>query len=121
MAEAVVFQGLDALDYGGIRANVVRIPEVASRLLEAQEYWDKGGGRDFDLFNFVSSDDQTFLSNIRKKSLASAVVQLGLYDRYLRHHPVPQIFVGNSNGDPALLVVAGVWNFQELVTKSQAL
>jgi hypothetical protein len=121
MSEAVVFQGLNALDFEEIRASVVRIPEVTRRIMEAQQLWDASEAPHFDLFNFVASEDRVFMSNIRLKSLASAVVQVGLYDRYLRFHKAPRFFVGNTNGDAAVKVAAGILTFTELVTESPAL
>lgn len=121
MSEAVVFQGLNALDFEGIRTNVVRIPEVTKRILEAQLSWDQNEAQSFDFFNFIASEDKVFLGNIRLKSLAAAIVQVGLYDRYLKHYPQPDIFVGNSNGDSAMLVATGQISFSEMVSSSQAL
>lgn len=121
MSEAVVFQGLNALDFEEIRTSVVRIPEVTRRIMEAQRIWDSSEATHFDFFNFIASEDRVFMSNIRLKSLAAAVVQVGLFDRYLRYHQRPQVLVGNSNGDSALKVASGILTFEEMVSQSAAL
>ena len=121
MSDAVVFQGLNALDFEEIRASVVRIPEVTRRIMEAQRIWDSSEASHFDFFNFIASEDRVFMSNIRLKSLAAAVVQVGLYERFLRYHKPPQIIVGNANGDSALKVAAGILTFEEMVSQSAAL
>jgi hypothetical protein len=121
VSEAVVFQGLNALDFIDIRANVVRIPEVTKRISEAQKSWDASGANSLDLCNFIASEDRVFLGNIRLKSMASAIVQVGLFDRYLRFHQRPNIFVGNTNGDSAMLVTSGKISFSEMISTSPAL
>lgn len=120
MTEAVIFNGLNSLDFQEIRSNVTRIPEVILRIREAQTVWEQSGKHDFDLLNFICSDNATFYGNIHLKSLASAVVQVGLYDRYLRFQPEPQFLIGNFNGDSALKVAAEIMSFQQMVLNSAA-
>lgn len=118
MVEAIVFNGINSLDFQDVRSNVTRIPEVIARIRNAQAVWDEKQLAQFDLLNFICSDDKTFFNNIHLKSLATAVVQTGLYDRYLRFHKLPQYFVGNFNGDSALQVACGLISFEELVANS---
>lgn len=120
MQDTIVFNGPSALDFQDIRTHVIRIPEVISRLRQAQEIWDRSGFPEFDLANFIASEDRIFLGNIRLKSLAAAVVQVGLYDRYIKHHRTPAFIIGNFNGDSAMKVVAGMISFEELVMQSNA-
>ena len=120
MIESVIFNGLNSLDFQDVRSNVTRIPEVIKRIREAQTLWDDNQDTHFDLLNFICSDNKTFYSNIHLKSLASAVVQVGLYDRYLRFQKKPEFLVGNYNGDSVLKVATGEMTFAELVIKSAA-
>ncbi|MEO0337102.1 MAG: hypothetical protein AAF202_11950, partial [Pseudomonadota bacterium] len=69
---------------------------------------------------FIVSDDKTFLSHIRYKSLAACIVQVGLFDRYLRYNKSPQFMVGNINGDSALQVACGVISFESMIKRSAA-
>jgi hypothetical protein len=120
MREALVFNGASNLDFQEIRTNVVRIPEVVQRIREAQEIWDKVSTIPLDLANFIGSEDDVFLSHIKLKSFATAVVQVGLLDRYLKNHKMPEYVLGAINGDSPMKVAIGLMTFFELVSESAA-
>lgn len=120
MRDALVFNGARNLDFQDIRANVIRIPEVIQRLRQAQQIWDTVATKPLDLLNFVGSDDTVFLNNIKLKSFATAVVQVGLLDRYLRNYRLPDFVVGAINGDSPMRVAIGQMDFVDLVTESPA-
>jgi hypothetical protein len=120
MREALVFNGASNLDFQEIRTNVVRIPEVVQRIREAQEIWDKVSTVPLDLANFIGSEDDVFLSHIKLKSFATAVVQMGLLDRYLKNHKMPEYVLGAINGDSPMKVAIGLMTFFELVSESAA-
>src|SRR5690606_28690455 len=69
----------------------------------------------------IASDDRIFLGNIRLKSLAASVVQIGLYDRYVKHFKTPEYILGNFNGDSAMKVAAGLISLEELLLQSNAI
>ncbi|MGE0527055.1 MAG: hypothetical protein AB7G93_14665 [Bdellovibrionales bacterium] len=121
MRDALVFNGASNLDFQDIRANVIRIPEVIHRIREAQEIWDAVSPAALDLANFVASEDSVFLSHIRLKSFATAVVQVGLLDRYLKSHPMPEYVMGAINGDAPMKVAMRKQSFFEMVAESPAL
>jgi hypothetical protein len=120
MREALVFNGASNLDFQDIRTNVVRIPEVVQRIREAQDIWDKVSSVPLDLANFIGSEDDVFLSHIKLKSFATAVVQVGLLDRYLKTHKMPEYVLGAINGDSPMKVAIGLMTFFELVSESAA-
>ncbi len=121
MKGAVVFNGINALDFHAVRCNVVRIPEVVKRLRDAQRIWDDVECLEgLELANFIASDDEVFLGNIRLKSLASAIVQVGLYDRYIKAFGVPECLIGSINGDSALAVAVGLYSFEDMIRNSAA-
>jgi hypothetical protein len=120
MREALVFNPKSVLDYHDIRANVARIPEVVGRLREAQSIWDTISPKSLDWVNFLAADDTAFLSHIRLKNLISAVVQVGLVDRFLKLYPLPEFVVGAVNGDSALQVSLGLLSFFDLLAESPA-
>jgi hypothetical protein len=120
MRGALVFNGASNLDFQDIRTNVVRIPEVVQRIREAQAIWDKVSATPLDLANFIGSEDEVFLSHIKLKSFATAVVQVGLLDRYLKNHKMPEFVVGAINGDSPMKVAMGQMTFFELVSESLA-
>lgn len=121
MREAIVFNGASNLDFQEIRTNVIRIPEVVSRIREAQQIWDKISIMSLDLANFIASEDAVFLSHIKLKSFATAVVQVGLLDRYLKTHTLAEFVIGAVNGDSPLQVAMGKISFFDMVAKSPAL
>src|SRR3954468_7812438 len=104
MRDALVFNGASNLDFQDIRTNVIRIPEVVVRIREAQKIWDSIATTSLDLANFIASEDAVFLGHIKLKSFATAVVQVGLLDRYLKTHALPEYLVGAVNGDSPLMV-----------------
>jgi hypothetical protein len=119
---AVVFSGRNGLDLIEFRTGVLRIPEVTLRLRQAQEMMSKAGAVGIDLLSALSSDDEFFFRNIQLKSLLAAIVQVGLYDRYLKTQKAAQMrshfLIGNSNGDSAMMVCAGKLSFQDMVLQS---
>lgn len=120
MFDALVFSTVNALEFNEVRQDVIRIPEVIGRVREAQEIWDSRAEASLDLVNFIGSDDRSFLSNLRLKNLATTVIQLGLLDRFRKHHELPQYILGLSNGDSALKVASGQMTFTELMQSSAA-
>jgi hypothetical protein len=121
MRDALVFNGVSNLDFQDIRTNVIRIPEVIVRIREAQKIWDTVSSTPLDLANFIGSEDSIFLSNIKLKTFATAVVQVGLLDRYLKSHQLPEFVVGIVNGDSPLKFAIGQCGFFELIGESAAL
>ena len=121
MRDAVLFNGANALDFQDIRTNVIRIPEVITRIRQAQKIWEQNHTDGFDLANFIGSDDRIFMGNIKLKNLAASVVQVGLLDRLMKIRKRPSFLVGPQNGDSPLLVAAGLMTFDDMVRGSQAL
>lgn len=119
--QTILFSGRSGLDHEAMRFASLRIPEVSMRVRAAQKILDREMSKRIDLFGFINSDNQTFLGQPQWKSLSSAVVQLGLFDRYSRQRKVPSLMVGNSNGDSALHVAADILTFEEMIMGSEAL
>ena len=116
-----LFAGRNGLDFEASRLAVTRIPEVSQRVKEAQKVLDQLSIQNFDLYNFINSDTDVFMSNIKLKSFASAIVQVGLFDRLIKNRMQPNFMIGSSNGDSAMSVCAGKKTIKELVLESQAL
>jgi hypothetical protein len=117
----VVFAGRNGLDFWELRLGAVRIPEVSMRIREAQRILDRLEVERVDLLGSTVSEDESFFRNIKIKSLLAAIVQVGLYDRLVKSQRVPDVLIGNSNGDSALLVCAGQITFEQMITTSAAL
>lgn len=118
--KTIVFSGRNGLDFNELRTSILRIPEVTIRIRQAQAILDTLDLPKVDFFNVISADDDHFFRNIKLKSLAAAVVQIGLFDRYVKNQRRPDFMVGNSNGDSAMLVCAGLQTFEDMVRGSQA-
>ncbi len=120
VTDVVLFNGINALDFQDIRDNVIRIPEVSTRIREAQDVWDALSDSEFSFYNFLVSEDSVYLSNIKLKSLLTSIVQVGLYDRYARKFGRPEYAVGMINGDSPLSVCLGELSFEDMILGSQA-
>ena len=119
---AMVFSGRNGLDFSELRAGVMRIPEVTIRIREAQAVLDSLEPKvEIDLLSTITGDDDHFFRNIKLKSLASAIVQVGLFDRLQKSQRRIDFMVGNSNGDSAMMVCAGLMTFKEMIMNSQAI
>jgi acyl transferase domain-containing protein len=119
---ALVFSGRGGLDFIELREGVVRIPEVSFRVREAQKIFDAQASRSKDLMAVIMSDDTTFFADPQMKSLLAAIVQAGLFDRYMKTHPyLPEFMIGNLVSDSAMKVAAGLMTFEAMVKESAAL
>lgn len=123
MAKSVaVFAGRNGLDFWDVRLGVLRIPEVMGRLREAQRILDSiESVPRLDLICYVASGDEHFQRNIKLKSLAAAIVQVALYERFAKLGRRPHFLLGASNSDPSMMVCAGLQTFESLVRDSAAL
>jgi hypothetical protein len=120
MKTAVVFGNGNSIDFLEIRSHVCRIPEVSLKLEEAQTIWDKECAGELSLVHFLNSENNTFFNNINVKSLALAVIQIGLFDRYVRKNEKPHFLIGDTQNDAALMVCSGQKSLEELIRGSQA-
>lgn len=118
--KAIVFSGRNGLDFNELRSSVLRIPEVTVRIRQAQSILDTLDLPKVDLFNVISSDDDSFGRNIKLKGLAATVVQIGLFDRFCKTQRRPEFMIGNSNGESAMMVCAGLQTFEEMVQNAVA-
>lgn len=118
---ALVFSGKNSLDSFELRMGVVRIPEVLGRVREAQRILDSQDLAKTDLLNIICSGDEVFKRDARMRSLLVAIVQVGLYDRFLKTQRHPDYFVGLAKADSAVRVASGVQSFQDLILNSSAI
>lgn len=120
MIRSIVFSGLHSLNFSDIRHNVVRIPEVISRVKMAQEITNNLGESacfSEDFFTTLTSDNSVYNKNIKLKSVLNCIVQLGLYDRYIKKFGRPDFLLGDINGESPLNVVIGESTFESLFQK----
>ncbi len=92
--KAIMFCGLSMLDSMHIRESMIRVPEVLARIRKAQKTIDQVTNQLVDLINFMTEEDSVFQNNAKLRRVLVNVVQLGLYDRHIKHFPKPQYFIG---------------------------
>lgn len=115
-----IFAGENDLDFLELRLGVIRIPEVSRRVWEAQSIIDGLPVEPMDLFCFLQSPDDVFFKNEEFRILLSAVVQIGLFDRYIQTSGMPSALLGKVQETSALLVCSGQKEFRDLVESSAA-
>lgn len=118
MAEVVVFNGLNTLDFHEVRSHVVRIPEVTIRLRQAQKVVDQVSEKPLDLMNTLVGSDSHQWAHSPLKNLLVSIVQVGLFDRYVRMFKLPHYIVGPTSSDSALLTCIGHQRFEVMVSQS---
>lgn len=106
MSDAVVFNPNNQLEFQEVRMNVTRIPEVMARVREAQAPWESAlGSAAGDLASFVVTEDERFAAAPRRRLVTVGVIQVGLFDRFVRAHGEPRWLIGAGEGP--LSVVTG--------------
>lgn len=118
----LLFAGRRGLDDQGTRHSVLRIPEVSRKLKQAQYLLDQIIKSDdhIDLYSFILASDSDFNLQQDLKSLVSSIVQMGLFDRYVKFRNRPQFLIGRSNGNgSAMTVCADKQSFEDFVLQSE--
>jgi malonyl CoA-acyl carrier protein transacylase len=115
MKTAVMFTGIDALDAIADRLWVLKFPEVQERILEAQDFLKKQGAENSDILSFVKETDSVFYGNFAFRAFTCGVVQVGLYERYIKYNNKPDLILGCSLGDAARTVCSGAVSFHDML------
>ena len=118
MSKAILFGGASSIDNELVRRSVIRIPEVSLRLRQAQEILDeclRARGESIDILNILSADDESFKNHLDYRGLLAFVIQVGLYDRYLRLAEESRFFISESNGQMAAEVCARSKTLAEVI------
>ena len=95
LMKAILFSGLSMMDQSSVRESLIRIPEVLNRIKSAQKTIDQLTNNSVELINCMLDDDQTFTANCKIKRVLVNLVQLGLYDRFVKNNEKPKYFVGS--------------------------
>lgn len=120
MFGALIFNSVNSLEFSEVRRNLIRIPQVSQKIWQAQKIWDQYCESSWDIFSYLNSDDEYFCRHLPLKNLSTAIVQLGMLDRFLSHYDLPPYLLGVRNGDSAVHVASGLGSFEELIKRSQA-
>lgn len=96
-ATAAYFPRLESLITTEARTAVLRVPEVQGRLRLAQMILDDlGSGAQGDLMTWMLADDCEFEAEPGLHELIEMIVQVALFERYLRFNRTPDWIVGVS-------------------------
>jgi len=117
----LLFSGRRGLDDFSIRASILRIPEVSRKINHAQNIIEKAGGKNpsqLDLISYLLSSDQEFESKTKLKSLLTSIVQIGLFDRFVKYRSRPHFLIGQLNETSAMKVCADKQSFSDLIYES---
>lgn len=115
MKSAVLFANTGVLDFLELRTSIVRIPEVIAKLKEAQTFLDRAIKDAPDLIQFITSDDQVFWSRKRIRQIAVGIVQLGLYERYVKRYGEAAHLLASDKEENPVQVLSGKMRLGEYV------
>ena len=118
MTTSVYFSAQNLLDLHEHRLSLMRLPEVLRMVHRAQDVIDRRMDGSIDLANYISSDDEVFMTSSPLRSLTTAIVQIGLFHRYAKKNSMPEFLIGNCKGDSAIEVVVGRMSLEQMVLKS---
>lgn len=117
---AVYFSTQSLLDLHEHRLNMLRVPEILRMVHRTQDVIDRRLDCSVDLANIMSADDEVFLASNGLRSLSTAIVQIGLFHRYVKNNSLPEFLIGNCRGDSAIEVIVGRMSLEQMVLKSAA-
>jgi hypothetical protein len=115
MNSVLVFTGRSAVDVESFRWQLLRVPEVSNALKEAQTTLDTCLRGSLDLVTLMQSENTQFLSSGLWRSLASQIVQIGLYRRYQKIYAQPRFLIGETKASSAFSVCLGKVTLEEAV------
>lgn len=116
--KAVLFGKTGGLDNCEVRASLLRIPEVLTRVKKAQKVIDQTDCCQVDLINHLLSEDIDYHQQPELKELLASVVHLGLYDRFLAKGGTPRFFVAPSYSASPVYPCIGKTTFQGMIVES---
>ena len=112
----LLFAGRRGLDDYNLRTSIIRVPEVSQKIKSAQLIFDHKENS-IDLYSYALSSDTDYSDRPQLRVLVSEIVQIGLYERYIKFRHKPQFMIGKMNNS-ALKVCSGKMSFQEFVINS---
>jgi len=113
MKKVLLFPGIDALDDTSIRQQCMHIPEVVTRIAEAQSVLNDIN-LPINLAHIMTEKSVDSFDWVVGLSLAAMATQVGIFDRYLNDGHQPDALLSMSQGDLARAVCAGVGSFKEV-------
>ncbi len=122
MKNTVVILGESSfINFSHLRYTLIRIPEVAEVLAEAQRYWDAlRGVKALDLNNSFYNSDEFFMIHPEYKNFLTDLVQYALFQRLINQgHKIEYVFSNMSSSRSHLLILK-LQSLKEFVFKHPA-
>ena len=129
MYRVIYFKNTKSLHDFTVCQNALRIPEVFLRLKQTLNELNQLSSHKMkkmkDIFHLLSMDEDFFKQSSNKlKSLnidfwhvVMTIIQVGLYDRYLKSQTHPLGFVTPSSSDWAAKITAGLWTIKDMLNE----
>lgn len=113
----LLFAGRRGLDDFHMRSSIIRVPEVSQRLKKAQSIFDQSG-KSVDLFAYAQSSNTEYSNLPNLRVLLASIVQIGLFDRFIKYRNPPRYMVGKINGSSAIDVCSNKISFNDFIMTS---
>lgn len=122
MKKTVVILGESSfINFAHLRHTLIRIPEVAEVLAEAQKFWDQlRGVKSLDLNNSFYNSDEFFMIHPEYKNFLTDLVQFALYQRLLNQGQNIEYVFSNMSSSRAHLLILKLQTLKEFVFKHPA-
>ncbi len=115
------FSSQPGLEFSELRTTLMRIPQVSSRVRQAQEHLDRSELVHTDLYSLLLADDLEFArSSPTDRLLLSTLVQVGLFDRFSRKQGLPDFLVARHD-QLAMHFSAGHLAYPDLIKRAVTL
>jgi hypothetical protein len=109
------------INFAHLRHTLIRIPEVAEVLAEAQKYWDTlRGVKSLDLNNSFYNTDDFFMIHPEYKNFLTDLVQFALFQRLRNQGQTVEYVFSNVSTSRSHLLILGLQNLKEFVFKHPA-
>lgn len=114
---AYMFSGIDGLDNLSDRLLMLTLPQIKTRIEQAQEVLDRVAPG-FNLTEYISSPDEVYKKEFSLQAIAVTVVQIGLFDFFTSNGEKPDYLMGCSLGDVARSYLAGALDYDVVIAAS---
>lgn len=112
-----MFSGIDGLDNLSDRILMLTLPQIKTRVEQAQQVLNRVAPG-FDLTEYILSSDEVYKKEFSLQAIAVTVVQIGLFDFFTSNGEKPEYLMGCSLGDVARSYLAGALDYDVVIAAS---
>lgn len=98
-----------------MREGVIRIPEVISKIRQAQRVMDTLGYKSVDLLGLITADESVYKKSGVLREVIGSSIQFGLYDRYITRFRTPDIIIAPKSSKFFLATLTRGFEFAEFI------